>query len=621
MSDMRSFSEEQKQYLSGFMMGADVARAVKGLPVIAGIAAAQGGGAATGSANAASAVLQLGPGGVQWGGGAGANAAGDVSAGNEPAMIGAQDRTVAEGKKLIPEELAKRTRFPLDRWDEVAQRCADGKFPSGTDVLMTKYFGLFYVAPAQDSYMCRLRFPGGLVTSYQLQGLADLVDRSAAGHADVTTRANLQIRQIPADQGMEILYGIRALGIINTGAGADNIRNVTASALSGIDPYELIETFPVAHRMHHYILQHRAMFGLPRKFNIAFDGAGSIAALEDTNDIAFTAVRVEESQADEGLPAGVYFQLGLGGITGHKDFAKPTQVLVREDEAVSLAGAIVMLFLQHGDRTDRKKARLKYLLDRWGHEKFLDQLEQQWGKKLRRVDPQRFVIERHERRMAHVGVHPQKQVEKCYIGVVLPVGRLTSDQMRGLAKIAQRFGDGELRLTVWQNLIIPHVHRSDVQEVVARIEQLGLSCDATAFRAGLVACTGSAGCKFAAANTKRHAIELAESLEQRFGTLDQPINIHFTGCHHSCAQHYIGDIGLIACKVERDEELVEGYHVHVGGGWGNQQAIGRQVAASVPADGLSSVVESLIADYLKQRTSDESFWAYSRRMSEAESGA
>src|SRR5207248_3501262 len=183
----------------------------------------------------------------------------------------------------------------------------------GTDLFLMKFQGLFYVAPAQDAFMCRLRFPGGICSATQLRGVADLAENFGGGSVDVTTRANLQIRQIGPKNTVDVLMGLNDLGIINRGAGADNIRNITASPTAGIDPNELIDTRPLARAMHHYILNHREMYGLPRKFNIACDGGGSISTLEDTNDIGFVAVRVGEGESVE---PGVYFRLQLGGITG-----------------------------------------------------------------------------------------------------------------------------------------------------------------------------------------------------------------------------------------------------------------------------------------------------------------
>ncbi|MCG8648739.1 MAG: NirA family protein, partial [Pirellulales bacterium] len=289
MSNDKSFSEEQKQYLAGFAFGADVARAVNGLPIVSG----------SGQSN-----------GVAISVGASASGCGDaLPVGPERIALRAQQETVAAGKKLCKEELAKQDKNPLDMWDEIQRRADEGEFPQGTDVFLTKFHGLFYVAPAQQSYMCRMRIPGGTLQAWQLRGLADLGDQHAGGYIDVTTRANLQFREIPAASAMKVLYGLRELDIVNLGSGGDNIRNCTASPLSGIDPDELIETIPLAKQMHHYILNHREMYGLPRKFNIAFDGGGRISALDDTNDIGFHAVELSAENATGEVPAGVYFQL------------------------------------------------------------------------------------------------------------------------------------------------------------------------------------------------------------------------------------------------------------------------------------------------------------------------
>lgn len=594
MSEEKTFSESQKQYLAGFIMGTDVARAVRGLPILASSA-----GPAT--------SIHVGPG---------------TKAPTGPRLpetdaLDAQQQVLAAGKKLSNEEKAKHEKNPLDMWDEIAARAAASEFPKGTDVFLTKFQGLFYVAPAQDAFMCRLRIPGGELSSEQLAGLADLTERSAGGNLDITTRANLQIREIPADQAMEILYGLRELGLVSLGSGGDNIRNVTASPLSGIDSSELIETIPIAKRMHHYILNHRDMYGLPRKFNIAYDGGGKISALDDTNDIGFHAIQIPESAATPEVPAGVYFQLTLGGITGHRDFARGTGILLRRDETIDVAAAIVRVFIRAGDRTDRKKARLKYVLDEWGFDKFLAAVEAELGHSLRRFDVSTLQPDENEDRTAHVDFHTQSQAHKNYVGVVFPVGRMTGTQARGLAEIARRFGSGRLRLTVWQNLVIPDIADENCDAVREALINLGLHFSATNVRSGLIACTGSAGCKYAAADTKRNAMEIAEYLENRFD-LDVPINIHVTGCHHSCAQHYIGDIGLIGTKVEIDDDTVDGYDILVGGGWGCRQAIARTVAEKVPATDAPQVVARIVDFYLTNRQQHESFNEFMNRRSDSE---
>ena len=360
-----------------------------------------------------------------------------------------------------------------------------------------------------------------------------------------------------------------------------------------------------------HILNERALYGLPRKFNVAFDGAGIIPVLEDTNDIGFQAVEVKDGF---GIEAGIWYRLALGGITGHRDFARDTGFIVKPAEAVKVADAIVRVFIEHGDRTNRNKARLKYVLDAWGFEKFMTAVEDKLGRKLVRAPAEAVAPRPVFDRSAHIGVHPQKQPGLNWIGLVFPTGKITTDQMRGIAKIAHDLGDGDIRLTVWQNLLISGVKDENVATAVAALDAIGISTKATAIRAGLVACTGSKGCRFAASDTKGHAEAIAEHCEARV-QLDSPVNIHLTGCHHSCAQHYIGDIGLIGARVATSDEgdTVDGYHILVGGGFGPDAALGREIYRDVKAETAPQTVERMLKGYLANRSDGETFLAFTRR--------
>ena len=364
-----AFTPQQQEYLKGFMFGVEARRAAAGMPL-----APQGG-----------------------------------SAGADPNDLqrAAQDRATAAGGKLAAEEEAKRKKPPLLRFDEVSALARARQFPKGTDVFLTKYFGLFYVAPAQNAFMCRLRIPGGILTAEQARGVASIADDLAGGYADITTRANLQLREIGADGPPEIIIRLSEIGLTSRGSGADNIRNITGSPTAGIDPQELIDTRPHTRALHHFILHHPELYGLPRKFNIAFDGGGRVAVLEDTNDIAFTAVTVVDDGF--GVPSGVYYRLGLGGITGHRDFARETGVIVPPDDSTRVSNAVLRVFIAEGNRTDRLKARLKYVLDRLGTAAFLDRVEAELGEKLLRVDAAALRPAPPQDRFGHIGVHRQKQ--------------------------------------------------------------------------------------------------------------------------------------------------------------------------------------------------------------------
>ena len=239
-----------------------------------------------------------------------------------------------------------------------------------------------------------------------MPGVADLAERYAGGYSHVTTRANLQMREVEPKNAVAMVEGIQDLGLCSRGSGADNIRNVTGTPTAGIDPQELLDTRPYARAWHFHILNDRSLYGIPRKFNVGFDGGGIIPVLEDTNDIGFQAVEVKDGF---GVEPGVWFRLMLGGITGHKDFARDTGVIVKPDDATMVADAVVRVFIDNGDRTNRAKARLKYVLDAWGFEKFIAAMEEKLGHKLLRVPAEAIAPRPAFDRLAHIGAHPQKQ--------------------------------------------------------------------------------------------------------------------------------------------------------------------------------------------------------------------
>jgi ferredoxin-nitrite reductase len=566
------FSEEQKRYLEGLGRGIAAARAAR-------------------------------------------PAASAKHGGPEQIHVIAQDKAIAAGGKLCREEEAKRAKQPFDMWDELTGNAAKAEFPKGTDVFLYKFYGLFYVAPAQNSFMCRLRMPNGMLDAAKLRAVAAIAEEFGGGYAHVTTRANLQIREIGAQSTVQVLERLAEAGLTSRGAGADNIRNITSNPTAGIDAGELYDTRPLGISLHHTILNHRELYGLPRKFNIAFDGGGAVSSVEDTNDIGFSAVRVTGGNGGGAVADGVYFRVAVGGITGHLDFAGDLGVVIKPEQCVPVAVAIVRVFIAEGDRTDRKKARLKYVLDRVGLEAFLLAVEKELPAPLTRLPKAACEPRPPYQRGGHAGFHAQKQAGKIYAGVVLPVGKITAAQMRGVAGIAERYGSGSIRLTVWQNLIISDIAEGERDAVQSALTEIGLSAEASAVRTGLVACTGNTGCKFSASDTKSHAMAIADYLDAHIA-LDTPLNIHLTGCPHSCAQHYIGDIGLLGAKIISADAEIEGYHVYAGGGYGERGGIAREILKDVPAAELPEILRRLLQAYAEQRTSkDETFQAFCQRHS------
>jgi len=501
---------------------------------------------------------------------------------------------------LIFEERVKRELHPLDAYDQIIENAITNKSPDKEEIFRFKWNGLFFLTPNKEAFMSRLRIPGGLVKTFQLRELAAIAKELTSGYVQITTRANLQMRLIQPKDCPEFLRRIQTVGLHTRGAGADNIRNLTANPTAGIDPYELIDVMPLCQELGQIIINDRSFYDLPRKFNIAYDGGGLIGTVEDTNDIGALAVTVGGE---------VFFRIALGGATGHKAFARDLGVLVRPGELNRVILALVRVYIANGNRGDRKKARLKHLLETWSLEKYLGEAEKLLGGSLTKAGPEvKPVREGEPLPHSHIGIYQQKQAGLNYVGVAMPVGQITPKQMLRVAEIADLYGSGEIRLTVWQNFIIPNVPDAYVETVKKALRKIGFDTQQSLLRGGIIACTGNSYCKFAQANTKGQALELADYLDRRI-QLDQPINIHLTGCPNSCAQHYMGDIGLLGVKVKGED----GYHVFVGGGFGANQAVGRQIFASITATDLKPTLEKMLKGYLRRRAPGETFQQFTTR--------
>lgn len=512
----------------------------------------------------------------------------------------------AAKEDLIFEERIKRERHPLDAYEQLVENAIGNKAPDKEDLFRFKWHGLFFLTPVKDAFMSRLRIPGGVLKSYQLRELAHIAQQLTSGYVQITTRANIQMRLIQPKDAPEFLQRIQAIGLHTRGSGADNIRNLTMNPTAGIDPVELINVQPFVQQLAQLIINDRSFYDLPRKFNIAYDGGGLIGAVEDTNDIGVKAVKSGEE---------ILFRIALGGATGHKCFARDLGVVVPPAEINKVVVAIVRVFIEKGCRTNRKRARLKHLLETMSLDEYLALVEKKLGKSLRRApyDSKQMRWASQELAHSHVGDFPQKQKGFSYVGATCPVGHITPKQMLRVAEIAELYGNGEVRLTVWQNFIIPSVPDAFVPTLKKALDKAGLPTKQSNLASGVIACTGNAYCKFAQADTKGHALQVIRQLEKRLD-LDLPVNIHVTGCPNSCAQHYMGDIGCLGTKTKLNGESIDAYHVFVGGGFAKSQGIGRQVFSGVTAQELPVVIEKMLRAYLQHRLNKaESFQQFTVR--------
>lgn len=505
---------------------------------------------------------------------------------------------------LCKEERFKIEQHGLDIWERLARHASNNELPKDGDIFRFKYHGLFNVSPVENALMLRLRVPGCRLTGQQARAIAQIADQWGPGTLDITTRGNIQIRKIEPRNMLSVLTHLADAGLTSKGAGADNVRNITASPTSGFDPAEIIDVMPYAMALHHHILNNRQLYDLPRKFNVSFDNGGAVSVAVDTNDIGFVPVLIT---GDPRFADGVYFRVLLAGITGHQHFARDAGILVKADDAVTLAVAMIKVFIANGDRTNRKKARLIYLLEKWGTPKFLEETQKLLSFSLLFSPPEKHPAKLVKLPHGHVGVYRDKSGNN-YAGVAVPVGRLTHTQLTGLAELSEKFGSGDIRLTVWQNIIVPGITEDKLSKFLKNLSSIGLSCQQSAVAGGVVACTGNTGCKFAGANTKDTAMATIAHLQKRI-QLDRPLNIHFTGCPNSCAQHYVGDIGLMGVPLSTGE----GFNITLGGGMDQAQGLGREIFWKVPREKVPQTLEKIIGAYQKHRQSGENFANFCRR--------
>ena len=512
----------------------------------------------------------------------------------------AQDRLLKAGGKLSDQEKFKRELHPFDGYEKLKAQAAPTSRPSLTTI--------FAGASTACSTARRRSRPICAGCAFRTASSRLAVRRRrrsrrtlAGGYAHVTTRANLQMREIEPKNAVAMVEHIQDIGLCSRGSGADNIRNVTGTPTAGIDPQELLDTRPYAREWHFHILNDRTLYGIPRKFNVGFDGGGVIAVLEDTNDIGFRRSRSRTATASSQASG---FASRSAASPGTRTLpAKPASSLSPRKRprwptrwcGCSSKMATAPIAPRRGSNTCSTPGASRNSSPPWRKSSVAS-----WcGCRPRRIKPRPPFD-----RIAHIGVHAQKQAGLNWIGVALPVGRMTARRCADLPRSRADLGDGDMRLTVWQNLLI-----SGVADDARRRRGSGdrsprpRAPRPTSMRAGLVACTGNAGCKFAASDTKRHAEEIAAWCETRVA-IDTPINIHLTGCHHSCAQHFISEIGLLACKVQETED---GDRSRAITSWSAaasvpHAALGREIYRDVKADDAPRTVERMLKAYLAHRS-------------------
>ena len=453
-----------------------------------------------------------------------------------------------------------------------------------------KWLGIFFRPVTPGKFMMRLRLPSGIITSNQTRTLAEIVQRYGDdGSADITTRQNLQLRGIRIEDLPDIFRRLKEVDLTSVQSGMDNVRNITGSPVAGLDADELIDTRALADQVQDMITNkgegNPQFSNLPRKFNIAIAGCRDNSVHAEINDIAFVPAYKD---------GNIGFNVLVGGFFSAKRCAAavPLNAWVDKSDVVDLCEAILIVYRDRGPRANRQKSRLMWLIDELGIELFRACVEQQLGRTLLPAAPKDEII---WDKRDHIGIYAQKQSGLNYVGLHVPVGRLSAADLFDLARIADVYGSGELRLTVEENVIIPNVPDSRLESLVTEplLERFSIA-PAPLMRA-LVSCTGAKFCNFALIETKSRSVAMIKELEAQL-SIPKPVRIHWTGCPNSCAQPQVADIGLMGTKVRKNGKTLEGVDIYMGGTVGKDAHLGTCVQKSIPCEDLKPVLRQLLVD-------------------------
>lgn len=500
----------------------------------------------------------------------------------------------------------------LDVLEDIHRYAAKGRHQiTSEDEALFKWYGVYTQRPAEDGYfMVRIRIPGGQLNASQLLTIAELSRKFGRGLADVTVRQNIQLHWVRIGDIPAIFEALDRVGLTTTDACGDTVRNIISCPVSGVDSDEFYDVTPLIRRVNDFFVGNRDFSNLPRKFKIAITGCAVRCVYPEINDIGIFAVKDYER-------GGVAFRARVGGgLSTSPRFSKDLGVLVDPGEVVELCAAIAAVFRDNGNRENRKRARLKFLVEQWEIPRFRDGVEARLGWKLRRADrPDAAEVTARDR--THLGIHRQRGDSFHYAGIALVGGRTSGEQLGLVAELAEKHGRGRLRTTNTQNIILLDIDSEKVETLKNDLKSAGLDYEPSWAKRGLIACTGIQFCKLAIAETKNRARELDEHLAELVDLEDRP-RISVTGCPNACGQHHICDVGLEGSLTTIDGVKKETFQVFLGGGVGAHETFGRRVGARIPSDELAESLARLFQSYKDQRVDEETFQEFCLRHSNEE---
>ncbi|MBC8136274.1 MAG: nitrite/sulfite reductase [Fibrella sp.] len=507
-------------------------------------------------------------------------------------------------------EKIKQDKDGLDVWEDVLRYAQTG-FGSiaEEDFVRMRWYGIYQQRPNEGHFMMRIKLPGGIVTVAQMREIAAITEQYARGIADVTTRQTFQWHWLTIADFPDIVARLEAVGISSSGACGDIPRNVVSCPVSGIHPDELFDARPTVRAIHEALLDKKEFSNLPRKYKLSVGTDPEQCVQPEIHDFSLVGAKDPKSgQLGFGLRVG-------GGLSTQPHFGQWVDAFFLSEQAVDAARAVTGIFRDFGYREKRTHARLKYLMADWGAATFREKLVEYLGyNPIAGVDDTEPVNAYRD----HVGVHPQKQAGLNWVGLSVLTGRVTGAQLTQLADIAEKFGDGEVRLTHMQNVLMPGIPDANLPSALEALKEAGFVWEAHSVRRGAIACTGNEFCNLAITETKGRMIQIVTHLENRV-KFDRNLRINMTGCPNSCAQHSVGDIGLQGCKARlEDGSQVEAYDIHLGGALGKNRSFTHAIHRKVPAEKVPLALENLLTAFNTTNEGGEEFNTWIKRHSDTE---
>ena len=480
----------------------------------------------------------------------------------------------------------------LDHLPQIIQRGAESLSPAEKELL--KWLGVFYRRPTPGKFMMRIRMPNGFVQSNQLRVIAELSRCLGDSVLDITTRQQIELRGFTLDSIPAIWEKLRGIDLRSLQTGIDNVRNVNGCPLAGLTQHELFDASPVVHDLDRVLVGLRGnpeFTNLPRKFNVTVTGCLDNCTHNESQDVALVPAKKGGRVGFNVLVGG---KMGSGGFT----VASHLNVFIEIYQAVAVVIELIKIFRDHGPREARSKCRFAFLIEKWGIPKLRAELTSRMGYEL--------AFHGRDMRSSHhadyIGVTSQKQPGLSAIGLCVPTGRVNPDQLDELASLAEVYGDGQIRLTTAQNVIIPNVPADRVNRILHEPLLQQFSPHPSPFQRGLVACVGTDYCNLALIETKGRAIGLSQALHRKMPATSNPLTIHWSGCPAGCGNHEAADVGFRGFKTKIDGKLVDAVAVYVGGRTGPRAVPGKEILATVPCDeAFPEVIADVIQSYRAER--------------------